>query len=395
LSGGRSVIGLRLVGVDATPVWCCRGRFVRTMECVAIGLALGLAGAGAAVASGWRLQVVQRSASGSLLGVSCTSSAACIAVGAYGARASVALAERWDGSRWSLLRAPMPLGAKNGGLEAVSCSSPSVCTAVGSVAMKGGNTATLAERWNGSRWSIQRTPNQVGVPGSQLNGVSCASRRSCTAVGMDGDPNSGTPFMLVERWDGSRWSIQPTPSAGGLDGALGDVSCPSVTMCTAVGATAGDYVRVERWNGIAWSIQPTPDVNVNGSSFFSGVSCASASACVAVGAEGDSAGSFSVAEGWNGSRWSDQNAPFLDGDQLNSVSCTSARVCTAVGSAGGGGPLAERWNGRHWSVQGTAAGVPGGSLSSISCTSKVVCVAVGNVEDASGNHLRPLVERRS
>ena len=40
---------------------------------------------------------------------------------------------------------------KNGILEGVSCSSAKACTAVGS----NGGEATLAERWNGTKWALQ------------------------------------------------------------------------------------------------------------------------------------------------------------------------------------------------------------------------------------------------
>jgi hypothetical protein len=42
---------------------------------------------------------------------------------------------------------------------------------------------TLAERWNGSGWEIQPTPNPAGATDLNLAGVSCPTRRACTAVG--------------------------------------------------------------------------------------------------------------------------------------------------------------------------------------------------------------------
>ncbi len=38
-------------------------------------------------------------------------------------------------------------------------------------------------------------------------------------------------------WDGSVWSIVPSPNAGTSDDVLEAVSCPSVSECVAVGST--------------------------------------------------------------------------------------------------------------------------------------------------------------
>jgi hypothetical protein len=46
-----------------------------------------------------------------------------------------------------------------------------------------GVDVTLAERWNGSSWAIQSTPNPTGARSNILYGVSCPSTTACTAVG--------------------------------------------------------------------------------------------------------------------------------------------------------------------------------------------------------------------
>jgi hypothetical protein len=81
----------------------------------------------------------------------------------------------------------------------VSCASATACTAVGDY-NNGTTGVTLAERWNGSTWSIQPTPNPAGAPVSLLNGVSCASATACTAVG--GYNNGTAGVTLAERWNG-------------------------------------------------------------------------------------------------------------------------------------------------------------------------------------------------
>lgn len=41
--------------------------------------------------------------------------------------------------------------------------------------------------------------------------------------------------ILVESWDGSRWSVVPTPNPGIIDHILNGVSCASKDNCTAAG----------------------------------------------------------------------------------------------------------------------------------------------------------------
>jgi hypothetical protein len=152
----------------------------------------------------------------------------------------------------------------------------------------------LAERWNGSSWKIQPTPNPPGAISSTLSGVSCTAAAACTAVGEYGN-SSFTGGMLAERWNGSSWAAQPTPSNPA--GNIFFVSCTAATACTAVGdytnSSGTQLTLAERWNGSRWKIQPTP--NPAGATFSGlfGVSCTAATACTAVG-DGDYSSSTQV-----------------------------------------------------------------------------------------------------
>jgi hypothetical protein len=294
---------------------------------------------------------------------------------------------------WSLRTTPTPSG---GNLVAVSCSSATACTAVGSR-----NGRTLAERWNGSTWAIQTTPTPSGATSSYVSGVSCASATECIAVGSYVN-SAGTTVTLAERWDGSTWTIQTTPTPNG--GNLVAVSCSSATVCTAVGSRNGQTLA-ERWNGSTWTIQATP--NPSGAlSSLSAVSCTSSTACTAVGNYFvlQYGAPMLLSEFWDGSTWKIQNpvsssdGPFGPGGSLSAVSCTSATACTAVGWQSlctfgcgcCGRALAERWNGTSWTIQtlevpSTDPELVYSSLSGVSCTSAAACTAVGDAPpNASG-----------
>jgi hypothetical protein len=48
-----------------------------------------------------------------------------------------------------------------------------------------------------------------------LSGVSCASDKACTAVGDWMKAGTGKQVTLAEAWDGTAWTVQPTPNPTG------------------------------------------------------------------------------------------------------------------------------------------------------------------------------------
>jgi hypothetical protein len=64
---------------------------------------------------------------------------------------------------------------------------------------RSGTQVTLAERWNGRTWAVQRTPNPPDGGASLLKGVSCSSAAACTAVGAY-IKRSGAEPTLAERY---------------------------------------------------------------------------------------------------------------------------------------------------------------------------------------------------
>jgi hypothetical protein len=366
-----------------------------------------LAGASGGLASGWSVQWSPASGP-NLVAVSCPSSTDCTALGS-GGRLPVAV--RSNGGRWTA----QAITTKPGSLLGVACASRVSCIAVGlrphpleRPPERAGELALVAG-WNGMRWSVQPTANPPGYPStpnppvgdqSELFGVSCPSRRLCVAVGNYAslDPGEGR-VPLVERWNGKHWSIQAAPiPAGAQHSGLIAVSCASATACTAVGSVEfGSAVLVERWNGEHWSIQPTAEPAGATHSELDAVSCPSATTCTAVGyvtvgpATVGYPSAAPLAERWNGKRWTIQRTPNPgNGAFLEGVSCATRTSCTAVGhdNAAGQAPaaLAERWNGKKWSIQPTPH-PQSASLAAVSCPSPTTCTAAGS------NHGNPLIEQ--
>lgn len=317
---------------------------------------------------------------GALASVACASPASCVAVGdmeSAGGVGAGALAERWDGTSWSVT----PTGGVGAAsLSSVSCPESYWCMAVGP-----GGAAT----WNGRSWSA--VPVDSGVP-STLSSVDCLSSTSCWAVGVENGGQSPGPGdkALVESWDGHAWGFLSSLAPPGTSAAsLSSVTCPSADFCVAVGdyrtSATLDTAMAETWDGhaSAWSLlpigQPAPE------SSLSSVTCTSPSFCMAVGgySTGPVTGATLVAT-WDGRAWSViPSASPTDYAELQSVSCIAANSCLAVGQqwsvfgTGGLGTLVESWDGHSWSVVPGDSPPDGGWFSSVACLGTGWCAAVG------------------
>jgi hypothetical protein len=328
-------------------------------------------------------------------GVSCPTATACTAVGFnIDGPATKALALGWNGATWSIQHAADRPGVTHNRLSSVSCATPRACIAVGESFHSRSNPAPLTEVWNGSAWTLQHVPSPPGADGV-LSGVSCVTAQACVAVGYY-DNAGGAAEPLAERWNGTTWSIQHVPgAAGGNDFDLESVSCSAPAACTAVGLydkPSGSVALAERWNGTAWSVQPTP----SGDDILYGISCASATACTAVGESysfpGPGAKIGPLAEAWNGSVWRVQATRKPPGatyfTEFHGVWCRSARDCAAVGGyfngAGVAVPLAEIWNGTGWAIQPTTGfGDLNSALAAVSARPSGGFTGVGGRADAA------------
>lgn len=332
--------------------------------------------------AGWSSQIIAQPQDNSqLFGVSCTKARACTAVGeSPKGNGAIPLAERWNGATWSIQTPPAPGGVKISSLDSVVCTSAKSCLAVGD-SEKGATESPLSELWNGTKWKVLATPKRSGQPISRLTGLSCASATRCFAVGNSRN-SKNVSKTLAEQWNGKKWVIQKTPNTTSGNSELDAVSCPSATRCMATGTG-----MAEHWNGKSWSLlkigKPRGDA-----ADLSSVSCTKAGSCYAVGENFIDGVPNSVAELWNGSRWSVQPVPIAtssDASELAGVSCTTATNCTAVGGyhdpTTGNKALAEDFSLRWNDVSPTPFnGVTSTGLNTVSCASPSNCVAVGLFE---------------
>lgn len=213
---------------------------------------------------------------------------------------------------------------------------------------------TLIEHWNGNHWSVVPSPNPAGKTWVVLNGVAAISANDIWAVGHSGDPSSIPLQTLTEHWDGTRWSIIPSPSPGTYNGnVLNAVDGVAANDVWAVGWYQSGPTGQEggaltlHWDGKAWTVVP------NSSRWpLYGVTAISSNDVWAVGEQ-------SILH-WNGASWSNVSFPPPPGDSyqiLKGISGTSASDIWAVGYSQSSYfygyryyPLAYHWDGTRWNL---------------------------------------------
>jgi hypothetical protein len=327
--------------------------------------------------SAWSIVRPARPSSG-FVDMSCAGPTSCMLV-------SSSVTERWNGKNWTT--SPF---LPNTTVEGVACPAASACFAVGS-----NSQGTASARWNATRWIAGPPP--VGASRAHFDQIACASPTQCLAIGTFHDGTGRR--SLAEQWNGTKWTYGRGPQlpTGASSVTWLDLGCPSATECLAVGAYrsgGSGHPLVQRWNGSSWStpaIETPPGAVSYG---LSGLDCPSSSSCYAVGWSWTGSALRTLVEHWNGTAWSIVAGSPLAGE-LKGVSCTSGTNCVAVG-IGAGGTLAVHWNGTAWTVV-PSPNPPegGGDLKTVSCTSPTHCVAVGSYSEPfgqSGYLSRPFAE---
>jgi hypothetical protein len=224
--------------------------------------------------------------SSELTGVSCFRPALCTAVGKWenSSHVQATFAVQWKSEKWTLQTTATPSGAEEVYPGGVSCPTETMCEMAGYYESSG-KFFPFAERWNGTAWSLQTVPTPTGSIGSLVHAVSCTRNptNQCTMVGAYGN-EEGSEKTLAERWNGTAWTVQVAASTKG-EGATNDlygVSCVSATECIAVGEIAGPEPplgEAEIWNGTEWKFQKTASTAVH----LRSISCTSSSRCISAG----------------------------------------------------------------------------------------------------------------
>ncbi len=184
-------------------------------------------------------------------------------VGYYAVRdAAAPLTEHWDGTAWHAVPSPDP-GNINDLTKVVALSSNDVW-AVGSYSGVSGPSRTMTEHWDGISWSLVPSLN-LGTGDNRLDGIAQVSSNNVWAVGYYAV--GGYPTNLTEHWDGTSWSVIPSPDPVVGSNELNSIAQVSSDDVWAVGysySTEGiGSTLTEHWNGTSWSVAPSPNPGSN------------------------------------------------------------------------------------------------------------------------------------
>jgi hypothetical protein len=238
-------------------------------------------------------------------------------------------------SGWQQVPSPS-IGSLDNNLAGVSAASSTDAWAVGDYYSANNPNVLLnmAEHWDGSTWSEYPLPN-VGANQNTLLGVSELPTGNTWAVGYDLDAN-WVDQTLVEHWNGTSWSVVPSPSPGAGGNILYGVAALADNDVWAVGlqldANGTTHALAEHWNGASWSVVPTVDPNGGGNALYA-LDAVSSTSVYAVGQTGAAFPSHALIEHWDGTKWSQLSSPADTTESLTTLGVTgSDNSLTIVGN---------------------------------------------------------------
>jgi hypothetical protein len=300
------------------------------------------------------------------------------------------LAEHWDGTQWSIVQSPNDQSIYDA-LTIVAAVSTNDVWAVG----YSGNPPqipereTLVEHWNGTRWSIVPSPSPGRQSGNDLYGIAVASSNDIWAVG-DAFSGANSQFggALTLHWNGSQWSIVKNPARGAtLFGATALASNNVWAVGTAV----------VHWDGAEWSKVPFQVPAGQGITvWFQSVSAVSPTDIWAAGYAlvPNPEGSFpeTLIEHSTGGAFTIVHHPH--GESFGGIKALAANDVWAVGFSSTTSALVEHWNGSHWTVEQNPRPGSFSGLAGVDTRSTGDVWAVGTFNPGSGSN-QTLIEHHT
>ncbi len=182
------------------------------------------------------------------------------------------LFEHWDGTAWTATS----LISGDAFLFGASADATNDAWAVGFSGPENDSSRTLAMHWDGTNWKIVATPS-VGSGANQLNGVLAQAPNDVWAVGFSTPvppPKQAATLTLIEHFDGTKWTVVPSPNIGPnsmyQSNRLFGLTANSSTDIWAFGSVfAADgsghqATLLLHWDGTSWTIAPSPNPSKGG-----------------------------------------------------------------------------------------------------------------------------------
>lgn len=298
------------------------------------------------------------------------------------------------GGGWSVLASPNASPTSNT-LQSVAAVSTHIVWAVG-YDLKGTTKSTLVkqtliERFNGTSWSITASPNS-GKGDNVLNGVAAITATDAWAVGYS------TNGALVLHYNGRNWRVFSAPLACQLNA----VTAVSATNVWAVGTMAG-RACAEHFDGADWHLVQMPVMGTADNTLLSVTAISAAdmwavgSYCLGNGCDRGGGIFQTMILHFDGSRWSVAASPNPGTltNHLSAVFAIAANDVWAVGSEGNdpqtGTPMILRFDGYSW-FQVVGPDVKGNSsLSGITGVSPTDITAIGSTSASATSGSQTLI----
>jgi hypothetical protein len=177
----------------------------------------------------------------------------------------------FDGSKWAAFPAPLIKGDNTSLLGGVAAFSFKNAWAVGFVNAGEANPGQVIEHWNGSKWSVFKSPqfNQFDQPA--LFALTAISATDMWAAGSLLTNNTQSLFPLFEHWDGTSWTPITTPDNFATIFGVSAVSSKDVWAVGDIGITSATFI--EHWDGTGWTVvpSPSPGISKGGNDHLNGV----------------------------------------------------------------------------------------------------------------------------
>lgn len=287
---------------------------------------------------------------------------------------------------FSTVTSPNP-GTNYNEIDGIAAISASNAWAVGFQRSSGLLFHVLVEHWNGTAWSTAASAPLPPANDTRLHSAAALSSSNIWAVGSNTTETSTSTNSqsLIEHYNGTAWSVVPSPAGEPADSELLSVTAVSANNIWAVGHTTaevgGSGALIEHWNGSAWSVVQGPALSNTG--YLTGVAAVSSNDVWAVGRDGRHPDP--VIENWNGTAWSRVSQPVSGYDSaLNSVAVVNGSDIWAVGEQNLNQTVIEHFDGTSWSVVPSPSVTAGGAqdfLASVSAIGSSDVWAVGFTQD--------------
>ena len=229
----------------------------------------------------------------------------------------------------------------------------------------GNTTSTVASPGAGTIWQVTQSFHGASLG---LNGVSCPSATVCEAVG---ETTLVTDMALRSTDAGATWVQQSVPP---VDAPLTAVDCPSVSTCFALGATS---LLKTTDGGATWKVRTL------GNDHLAALSCRSDRVCMAAGQAQSSNSTCAT-----GATYATTNGGVSWTTSLvhcfvpTGISCSTATLCELAGAQQMGttafGAIYGTSNGGFGWPRQYLNSAHGSVVTAVTCPTVNQCHAVGN-----------------